>query len=98
MGQGQQERQVQPPTEPHQLILQERQQLELTGVTDVDSFDDTVVEVYTSLGRLTVRGTGLHIRRLDLGSGLLSIEGEIGSLVYVDEPVRRDGFFRRLLR
>ena len=45
MGQGQQERQVQPPTEPHQLILQERRQLELTGVTDVDSFDDTVVEV-----------------------------------------------------
>lgn len=82
---------------PHQLIMQERERLELTGVLDVDSFDDTVVTVYTSQGDLTVRGRGLHIHRLDVEGGSLSMEGQVDSLVYtVSAP--RGGFFSRLFR
>lgn len=84
-------------TMPHQLIMQERQQLELTGVSDVDSFDETTVLAYTSLGELTIRGGSLHIRRLDLGSGSLSVEGNICSLEYA-ESRKKGGFFARLFR
>ncbi len=82
---------------PHQLILQDRRQAELTGVSDVESFDDTVVVAYTSLGELTVRGTALHIKRLDLDCGILSVEGNIDSLHYADTQ-KTGGFFNRLLR
>ncbi len=82
---------------PHQVILQNRQQVELTGVSDVDSFDDTVVVAYTSLGDLTVRGAQLHVKRLDLDSGILSVEGQIDCLQY-SESRRSSGFFGRLLR
>lgn len=82
---------------PHQIIMQDRCQLELTGVSDVDSFDDTTVLVYTSLGRLSVQGQGLHIRRLDLEGGSLSLEGQVDSLVYAD-LVHGGGFFGRLFR
>ncbi len=82
---------------PHQMIMQDRHQLELTGVSDVDSFDETTVLVYTSLGQLTVRGQGLHIRRLDLEGGSLSLEGQVDSLVYAD-TLQRSGFFGRLFR
>lgn len=84
-------------TIPHQLIMQERQQLELTGVSDVDSFDETTVLAYTSLGELTVRGSNLHIRRLDLESGALSVEGNIRALEYADNH-KNGGFFGRLFR
>ncbi len=82
---------------PHQLIMQERQQVELTGVSDVDSFDDTTVLVFTSLGDLTIRGIGLHIRHLDLESGTLSVEGEVRSFEYTDNH-KNGGFFSRLFR
>ena len=81
---------------PHQLIMQDRKHLELSGVTDVDSFDDTVVICVTSLGRLTIRGSGLHLHRLDLSGTALSVEGSIEALTYSD--VRKGGLLGRLLR
>lgn len=85
------------PSMPHQLIMQECQQAELTGVSDVDSFDETAVIAYTSLGELNIRGSGLHIKRLDLESGILSVEGSIRSLEYTDHNNNR-GFLGRLFR
>lgn len=84
------------PVLPHQVIMQDRKCLELSGVTDVDSFDDTVVICVTSLGRLTIRGSGLHLHRLDLSGSSLSVEGSIDALTYSD--VRKGGLFGRLLR
>ena len=81
----------------HQLILQDRSLLELSGVSDVDSFDETTVTAYTSRGVLTVHGGGLHVRRLDLESGDLSLEGQIDALTYADTGTR-GGFFGRLFR
>ncbi len=83
--------------QPHQLILQDRRCLDLTGVSDVDSFDETAVIAYTSLGQLTVRGRELHIRQLNLEGGTLSLEGQIDSLSYTD-TVRAGSFFSRLFR
>ena len=73
---------------PHQLILDERQRLSLSGVSDVDSFDDAVVVAHTSLGDLTVKGQHLHICRLNTESGELSLEGQIDLLEYTEPKVR----------
>ncbi len=83
---------------PHQVIIQDRNGLELTGVEDVDSFDETTVLVYTSMGQLTVRGQGLHIRRLEPDGGSLTVDGQVDSLVYADKPAGKGGFWGRLLR
>ena len=69
---------------PHQLILEDRRALTVSGVSDVDSFDELTVVVYTDLGELTVKGENLHINRLNLESGELMLEGHIQSLVYTD--------------
>lgn len=83
-------------TVPHQLILQDRKRLELSGVTDVENFDENTVNCRTSLGRLTVCGSELHVQRLDLDGTALSIEGCIDSLNYTD--VRKGGLLGRLFR
>ena len=64
---------------PHQLMLEDRQRLTVSGVSDVDSFDDTAIVVYTDMGELTIKGEGLHISRLNVETGDLKVEGsEIG--------------------
>lgn len=84
------------PAMPHQLILQDRKQLEISGVVDVDSFDENVVICDTSLGRLTIHGRELHVNRLNVEGNALSVEGRIDSFVYTD--AKRGGLFGRLLR
>ncbi len=85
-------------TMPHVFSLSERHVLSVSGVQDVDSFDEFTVVIYTELGELTVRGTGLHINRLSIESGELALEGTIDSLTYTDIHTRSGGFFGKLFR
>ena len=65
---------------PHNLILKDRAELTLSGVTDVDSFDETTIIAYTDYGELTVKGENLHINMLNIDTGDLSIDGRVSSL------------------
>ena len=40
----------------HNAILENRQRLQLSGVTDVDSFDEDEIRLFTQLGELTIKG------------------------------------------
>ena len=44
------------PTGHHNLILEDRSKLTLTGVTDVDCFDERMINLFTGLGELTIKG------------------------------------------
>ena len=56
-----------------------------------------LVVIDTSLGRLTVKGSGLHIVNFDTKSGDLSAEGRLYALVYTTEE-KNGGFFSRVFR
>lgn len=81
---------------PHKLQLLERQQLTMTGVTEVISFDDTTVVLQTSLGTLVVQGQELQLKNLSLEGGQVSVSGAVSALIY-EEP-RQGGGWRRLFR
>lgn len=83
---------------PHHLILEDRRALTVSGVSDVDSFDELTVIIYTDLGELTVKGEGLHINRLNIETGDLTLEGHIYSLTYTEVQSRSGGFFGRLFK
>ncbi|MBQ5319859.1 MAG: YabP/YqfC family sporulation protein [Oscillospiraceae bacterium] len=68
----------------HNIILEGRRKLSVSGVTDVDKFDESTVMLYTSMGELTVCGTDLHVNDLSVENGEMNIEGEIRSIVYGD--------------
>lgn len=65
-----------------QLQLFGRKELRLSGVIAVESFDETLVELNTKLGGLSISGIDLQVGRLDLDAGELTISGEIGGLIY----------------
>ena len=79
------------------LLLLNRATLELTGVEDVVSFDETGAVLKTNLGLLAVEGEELHVVKLDLAGGLLLIEGRIGGLFFSETGgMKKNG--KRLFR
>ncbi len=78
--------------------MEDRNRISLTGVSDVDSFDEQTVTVITSCGELSVKGSGLHIGRLSTETGEMSIEGKIDALVYSSDEPKQSGFFGRVFR
>ena len=61
----------------HNAILENRQRLQLSGVTDVDSFDEDEIRLFTQLGELTIK------------SGDVSVEGDIWALVYGEKDRKK---------
>lgn len=83
------------------LILENREKLNITGVIDVESFNDECVVVDTELGMLVIRGIDLHINKLNIDNSELGIEGEIVSCEYSEREGSRSkggGFFARMFK
>ena len=81
---------------PHNVILENREHLSVSGVSEVISFDENQVSLVTSMGILTVGGQQLHVEKLNLEMGEISIAGQIEVMVYEEEQLRRRGFWSRL--
>ena len=83
----------------HHVTREDRRGLTVSGVEDVERFDDTNIVLSTTQGMLVVSGEGLHIEKLSLDGGDLKVEGKIDALSYEEGPERNvGGFFSRLLR
>ena len=68
----------------HSIIMDERNSLQITGITEVLSFDEQIVALVTSAGELMIKGQGLHITKIDVITGNLSLEGIIDQIAYSD--------------
>ena len=66
------------------LVLENRNKLNVSGVKDVLSFDDELVVMETELGLLTVKGENIKINKLSIDTGDVIIDGEISNLSYND--------------
>ena len=83
------------------LILENRERVSVSGVIDVESFNDECVIADTELGLLIIKGIDLHINKLNIESSELGIEGEIISCEYSDRNNSRNrggGFFARIFK
>ena len=80
----------------HRLELDGRERLVVSGVEDVERFDESGIVMSTSAGILTVTGEGLHIGKLSLDGGELHVDGRIDSLSYEDSALGGGGLLRRL--
>lgn len=79
--------------------MENRSKLMLTGVTDVENFDENKVYLYTQLGELVIRGRQLHVNEISLESGELTVEGEINALIYGDKDrTKKLGLLGKLFR
>ena len=81
----------------HTLTLHNRASATITGVEDVECFNEQLVVLRTPLGALTLSGEGLNISQLNLEEGKLIVEGEIGAMEYAQrKKTAGAGFLGRL--
>lgn len=80
----------------HGLYIENRRTLKLTGVEDVDYFDEQGVTAYTCCGCVNISGTSLHIEELRLDDGALFVTGEIDAVIYTSGDKKKKGFLKRV--
>ena len=81
----------------HNIIMESRRELRISGVKDIDSFSETKIVLNTVMGELVVRGKDLHVQVLEAESGDFTMTGEIKSLCY-NSFSSSDNMFGRLFR
>lgn len=84
----------------HDVVMRGRKLLEITGVKQVESFDNEEFLLETSMGFLSIKGHNLQMKNLDVDKGIVSIKGKVFELVYIDEHhgEKAKGFFSKLFR
>ena len=82
----------------HRLELDGRERLVVSGVEEVERFDEEEIVMATTAGTLVVGGEQLHIGKLNLDGGELHVDGSIHTLLYEDKTSGggQGGFLRRL--
>ena len=66
----------------HNLSLNDRKNLSISGVKRIENFDNEEFVMETVMGLLTVKGDNLELIKLDTLQGNISIKGKIDSLEY----------------
>ena len=80
----------------HRVELSGREHLVVSGVENVERFDETGIVMSTSAGTMVVTGEGLHIGKLSLDGGELHVDGRIDSVSYEEDTEPSRGLFARL--
>lgn len=85
----------------HEIVLIDRENLEVSGIKDVESFDNEEFLLSTEFGYLNIRGQNLHIKNLDLERGTVLIEGIVIDMAYLGDghsTEKAKGFFSKLFK
>ena len=80
----------------HTLQLISRSKLEIDGVLDVIDFDNSTINLTTSMGALQIEGENLKIISLSRENSKIYVEGTVDSLFYYNtsKDTKRK-FFKR---
>ena len=84
----------------HRLVMENREQIALTGVQKVQSFDPKEIVLETKLGILSIKGDLLGIKLLNLEEGLVDLQGHVDALIYHRNTSgdSRQGLLNRIFR
>ena len=84
----------------HNITLNERKNIVITGVKKIDSFDKLEFIMETTLGNLIIKGSDLEIVKLDTYQGNITIKGKFNSLTYTDEKSKNkeENFLGKLFK
>jgi len=69
----------------HDVKIHNRRLIEISGVKEVDSFDNEEFILETVLGYLIIRGENLQIKTLDVSQGKVEIKGKLIDFSYLDD-------------
>lgn len=81
------------------ILLENKEILNVTGVENIDSFNDETVVLLTVKGKLTIKGQKLNISKLNVEEGKLIVKGSIDTLIYSEhEQKEKVSLVRRIFK
>jgi sporulation protein YabP len=66
----------------HIVQVNDRKDMDLTGITNINTFDEKEIILETVMGYLIIGGDNLHINLLKLDEGKVALAGSINSIFY----------------
>lgn len=82
----------------HSIHIDNRMRTSITGVVDIISFTEQDIMLLTEAGPLNIVGASLHLNKLNLEDGQVSVEGELLALDYEPPETEKRGLFGRAMR
>ena len=73
----------------HDVLIKSRKRMEMTGVSDVSSFDDAEIIVQTENSDVSIEGQNLKIERFNSENGELVLNGIINGLFYYNKKAEK---------
>ncbi len=86
------------PLLPHTLVIENRNKITVTGATDIGSFNDESVIIFTDYGEITIQGNSLQVTKLSIDSGEFCAEGNIVSVGYTERIHKNSSIFSKVFR
>lgn len=82
----------------HNITLNERKTLVVSGVEHIYSFNDKKIEVKTCAGEMVIEGENLDMSKLSIDDNIINVEGVINALVYSKERKPQESFFKKVFK
>lgn len=83
----------------HKIVVDNRKKINLTGVTQVHTFNEEQINLSTIMGSLIIRGKELKVNKLSVETGEVSIDGEIISISYISKNQNEnESFIKKLFK
>ena len=80
------------------IFIDNRERISVSGVLDVLSFDEALVEAETELGNMRIKGDGLKIEKLSLEEHELILTGYIYACEYEEPKKQSRNIFVRMFK
>ena len=77
------------------VTINNRKSIKLTGVKDIEKFDEKLTTILTNLGKMKIMGNNLKMGKFCVETGSLELSGKIDSISYVDKQNVK-GFWKSL--
>lgn len=74
----------------HNVTINERKNIVISGVKKIDSFDNEEFLMDTTMGYMVIKGSELEIIKLDTYQGNVSIKGKVNSLTYMESANKKE--------
>src|SRR5699024_11630902 len=86
--------------QPYKIEVNQHKEIEISGVKELDSFDNEEFLLETTMGYLIVRGEHLQLKNLNVEAGFLQITGKLYEMTYLDDHhgERAKGLFGKLFK
>lgn len=80
------------------VMMEDREKMTITGVEQVESFNDNTIILTTVKGGMTIKGDSLNISKLNLEDGSVKIEGKINGVAYTARDITTKNIMGKLFK